>query len=203
MRVADAAKVLGVGEQRVRTLIRTGRLKATKNELGHYDVDASQLEAFGKHSQFSLTVHERMERVERMQDEVMQILDTAGLLRRTAVAEPPPAAEPFEVPQPQDLHPDVLMASPDQQVRGAAVYVARIRVLLRSGVSDPQGQTVESGLCQLGFQGVESVRVGKYVEVRIEAADDAQAERTIGEMCDRLLANPVIEDYSFELERYD
>jgi phosphoribosylformylglycinamidine synthase PurS subunit len=83
------------------------------------------------------------------------------------------------------------------------VYIARIRVLLRSGVSDPQGQTVEGGLRQLGFQGVESVRVGKYVEVRIQAADDAQAERTIGEMCDRLLANPVIEDYSFELERLD
>ena len=83
------------------------------------------------------------------------------------------------------------------------MYIARIRVLLRSGVSDPQGQTVESGLRQLGFQGVESVRVGKYVEVRIQAADDAQAERTIGEMCDRLLANPVIEDYSFELERLD
>ena len=75
--------------------------------------------------------------------------------------------------------------------------------MLRSDVSDPQGQTVESGLRQLGFRGVESVRVGKYVEVRIQAADDAQAERTIGEMCDRLLANPVIEDYSFELERLD
>ena len=83
------------------------------------------------------------------------------------------------------------------------MYIARIRVLLRSDVSDPQGQTVESGLRQLGFQGVESVRVGKYVEVRIQAADDAQAERTIGEMCDRLLANPVIEDFSFELERLD
>ena len=75
--------------------------------------------------------------------------------------------------------------------------------MLRSDVSDPQGQTVESGLRQLGFKGVESVRVGKYVEVRIQAADDAQAERTIREMCDRLLANPVIEDFSFELERLD
>ena len=83
------------------------------------------------------------------------------------------------------------------------MYIARIRVLLRSDVSDPQGQTVESGLRQLGFKGVESVRVGKYVEVRIQAADDAQAERTIREMCDRLLANPVIEDFSFELERLD
>ena len=81
------------------------------------------------------------------------------------------------------------------------VYLAKIRVLLRSGVSDPQGQTVEGSLRQLGFDGVESVRVGKYVEVRIDAGNDADAESAIREMCERLLANPVIEDYSFELER--
>ena len=81
------------------------------------------------------------------------------------------------------------------------MYLARIRVLLRSGVSDPQGQTVEGSLRQLGFDGVESVRVGKYVEVRIQAQDDAAADGAIREMCERLLANPVIEDYSYELER--
>ena len=81
------------------------------------------------------------------------------------------------------------------------MYLAKIRVLLRSGVSDPQGQTVEGGLRQLGFEGVESVRVGKYIEVRIDAPDDARARQSVEGMCDRLLANPVIEDYTFDLER--
>ena len=80
-------------------------------------------------------------------------------------------------------------------------YLAKIRVLLRSDVSDPQGQTVEGGLRQLGFEGVDSVRVGKYIELRVQAEGEAQARRSVEEMCDRLLANPVIEDYTFELER--
>ena len=82
-------------------------------------------------------------------------------------------------------------------------YLARIRVLLRSDVSDPQGQTVEGGLRQLGFESVESVRVGKYIEVRIHAPNEKEADRTVRDMCDRLLANPVIEDYTFDLERTD
>ncbi len=82
-------------------------------------------------------------------------------------------------------------------------YLARIRVLLRSDVSDPQGQTVEGGLRQLGFESVDSVRVGKYIEVRIQAPNQEDADRTVRDMCDRLLANPVIEDYTFDLEPTD
>ncbi|AFZ35634.1 phosphoribosylformylglycinamidine synthase, purS [Stanieria cyanosphaera PCC 7437] len=78
-------------------------------------------------------------------------------------------------------------------------YHARIYVTLRPSVLDPAGTAVASGLKQLGYQGVEDVRIGKYIELNLTATDEAQAKVQLDQMCDRLLANPVIENYRFEL----
>ena len=82
----------------------------------------------------------------------------------------------------------------------ASVWLARIHVTLKPVVNDPPGLAVMGGLHQLGYGGVERVRLGKYLEVRLAAADRATAEAQVDEMCRRLLANPVIEDYRFALE---
>jgi phosphoribosylformylglycinamidine synthase len=79
-------------------------------------------------------------------------------------------------------------------------YLARVYVTLRPTVNDPQGLTIRGGLHQLGYGEVESVRAGKYLEIRLDAADATAAERRVEEMCRRLLANPVIEDYRFTVE---
>ena len=81
----------------------------------------------------------------------------------------------------------------------AATYFARIDVMLKPLVNDPQGLVVHDGLHTLGFEGVQTVRVGKRIEVTLEADDEADAERAVREMCERLLANPVIEDFRFEV----
>ena len=80
------------------------------------------------------------------------------------------------------------------------MWLARIDVTLKPVVNDPQGLAVMGGLHQLGYTSVESVRIGKYLEVRLAAADRAAAEAQVDEMCRRLLANPVIEDYRYALE---
>jgi phosphoribosylformylglycinamidine synthase len=67
-------------------------------------------------------------------------------------------------------------------------------------VSDPQGVTVKHGLRALGFDEVADVRVGKYIEVRLDSDDDVKARSRVEEMCRKLLANHVIEDFSFELD---
>jgi len=81
------------------------------------------------------------------------------------------------------------------------MYLARIYVTLKPTVNDPQGLTVKGGLHTLGFGNVQSVRVGKYIEVKIEEPDSSTAEAQVREMCDKLLANPVIENFRFELEK--
>lgn len=78
-------------------------------------------------------------------------------------------------------------------------YHARIYVTLRPSVLDPAGVAVSSGLKQLGYDGVEQVRIGKYISLQLTAADEESAKVQLSEMCDRLLANPVIEDYCFEV----
>lgn len=75
---------------------------------------------------------------------------------------------------------------------------ARIFVTLKSGVLDPQGQAIQMALAALGFEGVESVRQGKVID--IELADDAEADARLKAMCERLLANTVIEDYRIEVQ---
>lgn len=78
-------------------------------------------------------------------------------------------------------------------------YHARIYVTLRHSVLDPAGTAVKSGLEHMGYTDVESVRIGKYIEVNLSATDETHAHTQLAEMCDRLFANPVIENYRVEL----
>ncbi|MCA1990975.1 MAG: phosphoribosylformylglycinamidine synthase subunit PurS [Coleofasciculus sp. S288] len=78
-------------------------------------------------------------------------------------------------------------------------YQARIYVTLRPSVLDPAGVAVESGLKQLGYENVEQVRIGKYIELMITAANENAAQEQLDQICDQLLANPVIENYRFDL----
>jgi phosphoribosylformylglycinamidine synthase len=73
---------------------------------------------------------------------------------------------------------------------------ARITVTLKNGVLDPQGKAIEHALAGLGFDGVGSVRQGKVFDIEIAGADKAKAEADLKAMCDRLLANTVIENYT-------
>ncbi len=74
-------------------------------------------------------------------------------------------------------------------------FRAEVSVMLKEGIADPQGQTIERALPALGFNGVTDVRVGKRIELHVEAADPSEARERVDEMCERLLANPVIEEY--------
>ena len=80
-----------------------------------------------------------------------------------------------------------------------ASYLARINVMLKPVVNDPQGLAVRDGLANLGFGGIESVRVGKRIEIQLDAASDEAAADEVSAMCERLLANQVIEDFEFEV----
>ena len=83
------------------------------------------------------------------------------------------------------------------------MYLARVFITPKSTVSDPEGQTIQGGLRELGFDTVRSVRAGKYLEVLLEEESEDSARSKVQSMCDRLLANPVIEEYRFELERVE
>ena len=78
-------------------------------------------------------------------------------------------------------------------------YLAEIEVMLKPLVNDPQGLAVLDGLKNLGFSGAERVRVGQRIEVTVDAATPEAAEQSVTEMCQKLLANPVIEDFRFDL----
>ncbi len=78
-------------------------------------------------------------------------------------------------------------------------FGAVVDVMLKPGIADPQGQTVERALPALGYTGVEGVRVGKRIELTVDAGTPEEARELVGEMCDRFLANPVIESYSVTL----
>lgn len=79
-------------------------------------------------------------------------------------------------------------------------FHAKIYVTLRPSVLDPAGTAVQSGLSHMGYDNVDQVRIGKYVELNIEAADQSAAQSQLDRICDQLLANPVIENYRIELE---
>ena len=81
-----------------------------------------------------------------------------------------------------------------------AAYLARVYVSLKPTVNDPQGLTIAAGLQSLGFSGVSDVRAGKYIEVTLAASSSDDASKQVDAMCDKLLANPVIESYRFEVE---
>ncbi len=81
-----------------------------------------------------------------------------------------------------------------------ALTKARIYVTPRKDVLDPQGAAVEDALHALGFEDASGVRIGRYVELVLTTDDAGEARRRLTEMCDKLIANPVVEDYRFELE---
>jgi len=80
-----------------------------------------------------------------------------------------------------------------------SAYEARIEVGHRPGILDPQGGVIERALPALGYGNVSHVRVGKSIRLVVEAADEGAARAEVEEMCRKLLANPVIEDYTIEL----
>lgn len=79
------------------------------------------------------------------------------------------------------------------------MFLAKVYVTLKPTVNDPQGRTVMAGLKSMGFASVADVREGKYLEIRIDESVRASAEAQLKDMCERLLANPVIEEYRYEL----
>jgi phosphoribosylformylglycinamidine synthase PurS subunit len=81
------------------------------------------------------------------------------------------------------------------------MYLAKIIVTLRKTILDPQGKAIHHALQNLGMAGVEDVRMGKFIEMKINSTEQKEAERVTEESCKKLLANPVMEDYSFTLEK--
>ena len=80
------------------------------------------------------------------------------------------------------------------------MYKAKINVTLKKSILDPQGKTVLHALETLGFEDAKELRVGKHFELKLDVPDKKKAEERIRAMCDKLLINPVIEDYTFDLE---
>jgi phosphoribosylformylglycinamidine synthase len=78
--------------------------------------------------------------------------------------------------------------------------IARVHVTLKQGVLDPQGKAIANSLQSLGFSGIFGVRQGKYIEVELDDGDAADARARVEDMCEKLLANTVIEDYTIELD---
>jgi phosphoribosylformylglycinamidine synthase len=74
---------------------------------------------------------------------------------------------------------------------------AKVYITPKKGILDPQGLTIERSLPALGFEGVSNVRVGKYIELELPESKDAS--KKVDKMCQKLLANPIIEDFQFEL----
>ena len=77
---------------------------------------------------------------------------------------------------------------------------AKIIITPKRAVVDPQGKTVQGALEHMGYQGVGAVHVGKYLEIELNGSDRESARRQIDDACHKILSNPVIEDYRFEIE---
>ena len=77
---------------------------------------------------------------------------------------------------------------------------AKIIVMPKKTVLDPQGKTVKHALESMQFKGIKDVRIGKFMEIEIEGGDKAALKKQIDEACNKLLSNPVIEDYTFEIQ---
>ena len=83
------------------------------------------------------------------------------------------------------------------------MFLVRVVVRPQPTINDPQGRTIRGSLHQLGYSSVEGVRVGKHIVIRLDEDDEVEAAAKVTEMCDKLLANPIIEEYAFELERVE
>lgn len=79
------------------------------------------------------------------------------------------------------------------------MYLAKIKVTLRKSILDPQGKAVEHSIQSLGYTNVVDTRIGKYIELKINASTEEEAKRIVDEVSSKLLANPVMEDYEYEL----
>ncbi|SRR5579875_911161 len=123
------------------------------------------------------------------------MLDSKGLIMTSDTTTPPTTATTTETIAAEETGAQTSPAQP--------IWLARIHVTLKPVVLDPQGKAVLHGLHQLGYAGVTDVRVGKYLEVTMAAPDEAAAEAAARQMCDRLLANPVIERYDVEVSLRD
>ena len=91
--------------------------------------------------------------------------------------------------------------NPPETDRGVTVYLAKVRVTLRPSILDPQGKAVEHAIGTLNVGSVCDVRIGKYIELRVDAATEADARKITEDVCRKLLANPVMEDFAFELTK--
>ena len=80
------------------------------------------------------------------------------------------------------------------------MYLAKVRVTLKNMVNDPQGLTVLGALGNLGFKTLKDVRVGKYMEITIDESSQPVAEAKVNDMAEKLLSNPVIEEFTYSLE---
>tara|TARA_R110000868_G_scaffold70902_2_gene208158 strand:+ start:869 stop:1111 length:243 start_codon:yes stop_codon:yes gene_type:complete len=76
----------------------------------------------------------------------------------------------------------------------------RVHITLKNGVLDPQGKAIEHALAGLGFGGIDDVRQGKYIELELAETDSARARASVEAMCEKLLANTVIENYEIDLD---
>lgn len=79
------------------------------------------------------------------------------------------------------------------------MFEAQIKITLKKTVADPQGLTVKHALESLGFAGIGTVRMGKFITIQLDAKEKEKAEAKVKDMCSKLLANPIIEDFSFEI----
>ena len=80
------------------------------------------------------------------------------------------------------------------------MYLAKIKVTLRKSILDPQGKAVEHSILALGYKNIEDTRIGKYIELKLNAASEEEARKIADEVSNKLLANPVMEDYEIEIE---
>jgi len=81
------------------------------------------------------------------------------------------------------------------------MFKIKIYISLKEGVADPQGATIKHALDSLGYQGVEKVRVGKYLELKLNLQDGKKIEEQIEDMCKKILVNPVIENFEYKIEK--
>jgi len=79
------------------------------------------------------------------------------------------------------------------------LYYARVYVGLKKSIADPQGNAIKEALLSMKYPGVEDVRMGKLIEIKLKDQSKEQAEKQLKEMCEKLLANTVIEDYSYDI----
>ena len=87
-------------------------------------------------------------------------------------------------------------------IAGTGSLEMKVKIIItpKKAVLDPQGKTVQNALAHMGYRGVGAVHVGKYLEIELTDGDKETARKQIDEACHRILSNPVIEDYSFEIE---